>query len=695
MSSHPRARPDLRIHVQQGDHAVHVQRPDSPHFVRLQGSELTLLQYMDGRRGVVDLEQEMAQRGLYMPAAAIAQFVDRCGKLGLLANQEATPPGSRPWIARVFGFKVPLLDPDPWLAGPARVWSLLWSRWAAVPSAVLLLSAAYLVLHDLPRVLRTAHASLTPAGIPWIIATVIAVKLLHELGHAAAARRHRCRVPEAGVAVLCLLPCLYVDTTSGWSLPSRRQRIEIALAGLWVELMIAAVATHIWFVTTPGVLQGVAFHLMAISWTMSILVNANPLMRFDGYYVAADLLRQPNLAHRARARLEFVFWSRWMGLAGPSDPARSRGEGRLLLAYAVSASCWKLFLGLVIARAVYERFIPILGLALAAGALWMFVVAPLLAAVRRGWKVRRQLRPRALPVTALAGALLTALLVVCVPVTGHRVYTCVVEARQPVTLVAPRDGRLAEVFAQSAAAVQKDQILAALHTEDLTFAARLADVDLALAQHQLERHENDRESWLEATLAIPEVEAAEDRRQRVREDLAASSVRAPRAGRIVEWDSTLSSGATVRRGQRLGEVADPAFQQARALVSQREVDVLSVGQAVEIWLPLPQTTWRGTISRIDRSPVTALSDERLGARAGGEVFTQSQPQAGRTGDADSTSASPAEVPAEPHYHVIVDLEEGGAPFGMTGRLRVPAARRPIVAQVYDAVLRHMYREVLF
>ena len=157
-------------------------------------------------------------------------------------------------------------------------------------------------------------------------AVLCLVKVVHELGHAYTATRFGCRVPTIGVAFMVMVPVLYSDVSDSYRLSSKRKRVAIAAAGVVAELGLAAVATVLWAFLPDGPLRSMAFVVATSSWIMSLTVNLNPLMRFDGYYLLADGLGLPNLQDRACA---FGQWKLRQLLFGAGSPQPGRWGSRL------------------------------------------------------------------------------------------------------------------------------------------------------------------------------------------------------------------------------------------------------------------------------------------------------------------------------------------------------------------------------
>ena len=148
-------------------------------------------------------------------------------------------------------------------------------------------------------------------NLPWLFLAIGCVKILHELGHAMTCKHFGGEVHEMGFMLLVFSPCLYCDVSDAWRLRSKWQRIAVSAAGMIVELVLAALATIVWWYAQPGVVQLVALNIMIICTVNTLLINGNPLMRYDGYFIFSDLVETPNLWQRSREAFRY-FWSDWL-----------------------------------------------------------------------------------------------------------------------------------------------------------------------------------------------------------------------------------------------------------------------------------------------------------------------------------------------------------------------------------------------
>src|SRR5258707_4186214 len=152
-----------------------------------------------------------------------------------------------------------------------------------------------------------------------------------------------------------------------------------------VELVLASLATIVWWYAQPGVVQLIALNIMIICTVNTLLINGNPLMRYDGYYIFSDLVETPNLWQRSREAFRH-FWSGWLlGQPMDDDPLIPAGKRPLLAAYAMFSKvymivvCVTIVWGLV--KVLYLYHLQNLAFAVGFTVFGSALVAPITAAV--------------------------------------------------------------------------------------------------------------------------------------------------------------------------------------------------------------------------------------------------------------------------------------------------------------------------
>jgi putative peptide zinc metalloprotease protein len=244
-------------------------------------------------------------------------------------------------ITNILYLKIPVFDPDRILTWMYKYLSWIFTTWFFVLSVGLMLAAVFhVILH-----FDTFYAKL-PAyqeffswnSIMYMWISLGVVKIIHEFGHGLSCKAFGGESHEMGVLLMCLSPALYCNVTDAWTLADKWKRIIISFAGIYVELIIAAIATFVWWYTPEyPVVNNIALCVMVLCSVSTVVFNANPLMRFDGYYILADWLEVPNLREKSNRFLNNLFLSKCLGVEVPPEQYMTPWRKWLFVLYAIGS----------------------------------------------------------------------------------------------------------------------------------------------------------------------------------------------------------------------------------------------------------------------------------------------------------------------------------------------------------------------
>ncbi|MBI4292466.1 MAG: PqqD family peptide modification chaperone [Betaproteobacteria bacterium] len=475
------------------------------------------------------------------------------------------------WLAPL-AIKFPLFDPDrileralPWyrkLFGPAG--ALLWLLvvgWGAVSA----LQHWDLLTKDLSsRVLAADNLLIIALVFPL-------VKAAHEFGHACAVKAWGGETHEMGIMLLVLMPIPYVDASAANAFAQRWRRIVVGAAGMIVELFIASIALFFWLEMQPGVARAMLFNVMLIAGVSTVLFNANPLLRFDGYYILSDWLDIPNLRQRAQQYLTTAFQRRVFGLPLPPVDAPVR-ERLWLVFYAIASYIYRWFITFAIAIFVASEYL-IFGVLLAIWAAIAAVVMPLVALIAYvGWSPRlRRRRLRAIMATGLIMVLL-GVLVFVVPVPSWTSAQGVVSVPEEMHVRGRADGFVTRVLVQPGSLVRLGDVL--VETDDPVLRARAAMLE-AQREELESRYQKERQDNIARSQSLLEqLKAAEAELARVRERQRDLVLRSPADGRFTVPMAQDLPGRFVKQGETVGYVIPGTMMTTRVVVPQQSVDMV-------------------------------------------------------------------------------------------------------------------------
>jgi putative peptide zinc metalloprotease protein len=553
---------------------------------------------------------------LRLPGAPdVAELLERRRKAdSTLVKQNVLSPMS---------LRLPLVNPDRFLIA-----TLPLVRWLIGPVGLLLwlaLCAPALVMaaQSWPELTGNLSDRLLSGGnLALLVAVYPAVKAMHELAHGWVARAFGCEVPEMGLMFLVFFPVPYVDATAAAGLASKWQRAAVGAAGIMAELLLAALALYAWRVLEPGLARAVMFNVMAIGGLSTLLVNGNPLLRFDGYFVMSDLIEVPNLAQRASR-----FWGHLVERyafrvpAMPDFTARPFERGVFLL-YAPAAFIYRIFISLSIALFVASSYF-VVGVLLGLWSLVMSLGKPVGSAL---WKVAtgprlRRVRGRAVALTG-AGLLALGALAGLVPLPLSVASEGVVWLPETAQIRTRTAGFVEAAPVAAGSAVAPGTVV--LRLGDPVFDAELAVLEAALAEARL-RHDRMRVS--DPARAGVTAIALEDAAARLAEAQARADrfgLRAETAGRFVPARPLADLARRwAAEGELIGHVlpAGGATGTVRAIVLQRDAELVRErlrGVTVAA-LAAPLAPLEARLLRAVPAGQFALPSPALGTAGGGAV----------------------------------------------------------------------------
>ncbi len=639
------ARVRLHRHRYRGERWYLLQDPASGRVQRFTPAARLLLAAMNGRRSV-DALWQLARRRLGEDAPTQDEIIQLLGQLhaaDLLAT-DATPDaievferGSkqaaakrrRSW-ANPMALRIPLWDPGSFLDRHAAAWRLLWSRWAALAWLALVLPALLLLPAHWPELTGNLSDRVLQADNLLLIAIIFPlIKALHELGHATATRASGGEVHDMGLMLLVLMPVPYVDASSATVLPSRWRRALIGAAGMVVELFIAVLAFYVWLAVEPGLVRAVCFNIMVVAGVSTIVFNGNPLLRYDAYYILADIIEMPNLAQRATRYWGYLFEQYVLRVRDATSPAVTRGERAWFAGYGLLSTLYRIFVTFAIALFIGTQFF-FFGVLLAIWAVLMMIGLPIFRAVKhlQSRPSLRARRPR-----ALAGAVLVAALLGSVALWWPAPYSTmadgVVWLPERSTLRAGTGGFVSHVALPPGSVVQAGQPL--IQRVDPALAAQLRALQARVAE-------------LEATYIIELVgdraraQIVLDQLELERQALARAQQRSAQLLVVAPSDGVLTLSAPLDlpgrwhpQGEVIGYVLGNDPPVVRVLVEQAEADLVgastrrvAVRLSDDIERVIPAHIVRQVPSGGDEAPSKALL-----APGGGRVAADPRDPEGR------------------------------------------------------------------
>ena len=696
-----------------------VKDPLNLKYYRFEEEEYALLQMLDGQSSPDRIKREFDYRFapqkitigelfqfsgmLYRSGLLISDAPEQGAQL-LRRSQEARSRERWQSLTNILAIRYRGFDPDALLGKLNGYfgWFFTWTAFFFV--AILGLAAIGLVVaqfETFQNKLPSFYEFFAAKNWIWLSLVLGGTKVLHEFGHGIACKRFGGECHEMGVMMLVLTPCLYVNVSDSWLLDDKWKRAMIAAAGMYVELVLSAVAAFVWWFSTPGIINQLALNIVFVSSVSTILFNANPLLRYDGYYILSDLLEIPNLRSKATTILNRFCGSLFLGLEAHSDPFLPKRHQWVFASYSVAAALYRWVITFSIFWFIYRVLEPygfkIIGQLIAMSSIYGLLGVPLIK-LYKFFSVPGRLgvvkRVRAVVSFALLAVLIFGIMLVPIP---HYVYcSFYTQGANAENVFVDMPGTLENVLIDENTPVQAGQPIVELSNLELCIQLHSLLTECELAQVRRDNLMRSASADGAQSLGLKSAKRAyktayESYRQRF-EDLSRLTVRAPVSGLLISPPLTAPSdqdektleqwqgspldkknlGATLVQSTLVGQVIpDPKKLEAVLAVDQADVEFIKKEQPVELLVSqVPCEIFHSEIKLVTPNEMRD-TPRALSSKNGGDIVTV-------------TARSGEEVPTSTKFLVKVNLEndEQLVVPGSTGVAKIRAGSQTVGRRIW-------------
>jgi len=518
---------------------------------------------------------------------------------------------------RLISFQLPLLNPDRFLELTKRFAWPLFQSWFLVAWLFMVGLATYMVSVRWADFSSATASLLALQSLPLLVLILCILKAWHELGHAYACKIFGGTVPEIGLFFIVGTPCAYVDASSAWGFRDRWQRIAVNLAGMYFESLIAIIAVFVWSLTPPGLINSIAHYTIVISTVVTIMFNANPLLKFDGYYVLCDLLNIPNLKRLATASMHHCIKRIFLGIDAPRIGVTWWSD-RLFTLFGAASDIYRITVTLGI-FAFLSLQIPTVGLLL--GLFYIFAgLIPTIDRIVRYLLFQPETRgSRRRAVLLIGGSAAALTLVIVMPVWSAISFTGVVGRENETFIRSPEPGFVTTIGFKPSQQVQPGDVLFELTNEELLTRHATAKVEVSKLKSQLlQSLQTDptefgllKQRLHQAELDLREVDSAIER----------LTIRAPQDGVLAEWQKNDFEGRFFQSGEPLIKLESGKWV-VRAFATDEEISdsQVAVGDAVEFEvIGQPGKRLHGSVIGVAKSSQTKIDETVLTQLGGGDI----------------------------------------------------------------------------
>ncbi|MEP3479653.1 MAG: hypothetical protein ABJZ55_10430 [Fuerstiella sp.] len=428
--------------------------------------------------------------------------------------------------------KIPLGNPGQILKSLQPVVGWIFSPIATIVGCLFIVAATLRLWFHWSDFQTASETVLAPDNWLWLLIAWVGLKFVHETAHGLACLRYGGTVSKTGIILAVFAPLAWIDLSSSWKFSSRWHRIHTAAAGMYVEFLLAAAAVFAFASADNQVVAHLLFDVIFMASVTTLLFNANPLMKFDGYFILSDLMQIPNLAQEAQTAVRNLLKHIFFGLRSTQSSYQGRKQLGLVI-YGILAAIWKVLIcaSLLLAASVLFHGA---GIALVIFAVAAWVGIPAIKQIKNLKAMWRQVPLRVTRAFALAACLFVTIGygIWNLPAPFPAVSPGVVSLPEGNTVRVSEGGFVDEIFVQPGQSVSAGDSLFRIANDEVT--NTYLDLSLQVQQEAMRQQiAMDEKDAGEAALSRKKLNFLNDRLQQAKRRHDELIVKAKTAGVIL------------------------------------------------------------------------------------------------------------------------------------------------------------------
>lgn len=527
-------------------------------------------------------------------------------------------------ISRFYIFyRLHLVNPDTWLSKNLDLAKFFISKYVRYPIYTAFVFGLINFFNGNISYLDNTNYLFSVEGLALLIASIIILKICHELAHAFTIKNYDGVVPSMGVSFIFLFPLLFTDANASWEL-GKRQRLAVGSAGMLTELHIGMLAFFVWSINDPGVINNIAFAVFTASFVSSMLINATPFLKFDGYFLLCDWLNFDNLHDRsfgvARTKIKNFFLSSNESI----NDNVSESIQRNLFWFAIATWFYRLLIFSAISLAIYSYFpFKILGLIAAITILFLLLGLPILRELKGyfeyiiGTSGIWQRTKSSLKLTMVFIIFLTILFVPFK--TNYQAYG-VLTSKDYRTLYPANTSVLDSILFNENLRVAKDQIILQLSSPEDQYEFNKLIEQEKITENKLKILRINQTDLEEINLLESRLSGIKRNLKTIQERISRNEIVSPIEGRLVNTHN-LPRNAWIPAEQALVTVVNANEPQVIAFIQEKEIEYLmDAASLLFVSNDLHLKPIRVVLGSFDSVPVEDLNDyPQLASLYGGRL----------------------------------------------------------------------------
>ena len=596
---------------------------------------------------------------------------------------QASKPMFLVWLVHNYlFFKIPILRPTRFLRATLPYVEPLFSRTTASLVVFIGLLGLYMVGREWDEFKSTFLYFFNLEGLMFYMLSLVFVKVAHELAHAYTAVRYGCKIPTMGVAFLVMFPVLYTDTSDTWRVKSPIDRMHVGGAGMMMELYIAAIATFCWGFLPDGIFKSAAFIMATTSWVLSLVINLNPFMRFDGYYILSDYLGIQNLQERSFKLGKQKLREALFKIRVPLPGNLKKSMVTKLVIYAWGVWIYRFFLFLGIAILVYHFFFKLLGIILFLIEILWFIVMPVVKELVIWWEMRDKIikSRRTYISLGLFGLVIAALVV---PWNTYVTIPAVKMGISETILYTPLPGYIVENNLVEGKPVNQGDVLLSLQSPELEYEIDKSRQNIEILETRAKRIAASDEELSQIQVVLQQIQEQQSKLAGLYQQQDRLVIKAPISGVTRDLQESLHINRWINETLPLATIIDPSSSKIVGMVDESDLRRIAVHRETKFIPddPARPSVW-AYVHELEIANVRVMDLPTLASVNGGPVPVR----ADKTGNL---------IPEKSVYRVritVSPVEKSLPDQEIKGVARIKGEARSIISRFYDTATAILIRE---
>lgn len=471
-------------------------------------------------------------------------------------------------LLNIFFLRIPLVDPYPLLKSLNSLIKIIVSKPMFLLWGMVIFLGLKVGIENFDALKDNAQGFLAPENLIWIYVCTVLIKIIHEFGHSFIVHRYGGEVHTLGIMFMLLAPLPYMDATASWAFRKKRHRILVGSGGIIFELFIAAIALIVWVNVGGGPIKSIAYNVFFIASISTLLFNANPLMRFDGYYILTDVLDMPNLQQQSKLHLKYVLERFLFKKQDAIQVTKAFNEACLYSVYGVASSIYRIILFTGIIITISKHFL-ILSVIMGITLILSMVITPCFKFIKYIFSSAElsRVRARAISLTLIFFGSISAFLFYF-PVSDTFTAPGVLEAFRYEDVITKTNGQVIEITSSTGAFIDSGATLLIL--ENPVLENQILEKRAALVESQF--------NYKKALYSSPEnmypifkrIEVLTQELQRLENEKEDLALKAPMSGIWISENLADLPSKWILKGDSLGTLIDSSRFLFKAVIPQNE-----------------------------------------------------------------------------------------------------------------------------